>query len=76
MLQFYEKAITEVDVCHYRYKLSYNILKETSDVSYGTPVEKFMKFQLKKMLDFVTFFMIWTQVLLPIEKVKATIIHF
>ena len=53
VLQLYKRSITEVDVCHYRYKLSYNLLKATSDVPYGTPVEKLIaEFQLKKDVSF------------------------
>ena len=49
VLQLYQKTITEVDVCHYRSKLSYNLLKATSDLPHGTPVEKLIaEFHLKK----------------------------
>ena len=40
MLQLYQRTITEVDVCHYRDKLSYNLLRAASDLPYGTPFEK------------------------------------
>ena len=53
VLQLYQKTITEVDVCHYRSKLSYNLLKATSDLPYGTPVEKLIaEFQHKKDVSF------------------------
>ena len=53
MLQLYKRPITEVDVCHYRSKLSYNLLKETDDLPYGTPVEKLIaEFQHKKDVSF------------------------
>ena len=40
VLQQYNHTITEVDICHYRNKISYNFCKSTSDLPYGTPVEK------------------------------------
>ena len=40
VLQLYHRTINEVDICHYRDKLSYTLLKATSDLPYGTPVEK------------------------------------
>ena len=53
MLQLYQRTITEVDVCHYRDKLSYNLLRAASDLPYGTPVEKLIaEFQLKKDVSF------------------------
>ena len=39
VLQF-DRGIDEVEIYHYSSNLSYFLLKETSDVPYGTPVER------------------------------------
>ena len=46
----FERTITEVDVCHYRDKLSISLLKAASKIPFGTPVEQLIaEFHLKKM---------------------------
>ena len=53
VLKQFERTLTEVDVCHYRDKLSFNLLKQTSKLPYGTPVEQLIaEFQLKKDVSF------------------------
>ena len=53
MLTQYQRTLSEVDICHYRDKLSYNLLKAASDLPYGTPVEMLIaQFQLKKDVSF------------------------
>ena len=50
VLTLYQRTLIEIDICHYRDKLSFNLLKEASDLPYGTPVEMLIaEFQLKKM---------------------------
>ena len=53
VLTLYHRTITEVDICHYRDTLSNSLLKEASDLPYGTPVDKLIaEFQLKKDVSF------------------------
>ena len=50
VLTLYQRTLSELDICHYRDKLSFNLLKEASDLPYGTPVEMLIaEFQLKNM---------------------------
>ena len=50
VLTIYHRTINEVDICHYRDRLSDSLLKECSELPYGTPVDKLIaEFQLKKM---------------------------
>ena len=52
-LQLHQRTLSEVDICHYRDKLSLNLLKEASHLPYGTPVEMLIaEFQLKKDVSF------------------------
>ena len=53
VLQLYQQTLTEVDICHYRDKLSYNLLRAAFDLPYGTPIEKLItEFRLKKDVSF------------------------
>ena len=52
-LQLHQRTLSEVDICHYRDKLSLNLLKEASHLPYGTPVEMLIaEFQLKEDVSF------------------------
>ena len=49
----YHRTINEVDICHYRDRLSDKLLKECSEEPYGTPVDKLIaEFGLKKDVSF------------------------
>ena len=39
VLQIYNHTITEVDICHYRNKISYNFVNSVSDLPYGTQLD-------------------------------------
>ena len=60
VLNQFKRTLTEVDVCHYRDKLSFNLLKQASVLPYGTPVEMLIaEFHLKKDLCII----LWIQML-------------
>ena len=49
----YHRTINEVDICHYRDRLSDRLLKECSEEPFGTPVDKLIaEFQIKLDVSF------------------------